>query len=344
MIEIDFLKASETEKSADAITLRFTRPDTGGLAVCVIDAGHQDMGDEVLAHIAQRYGTTYIDLVVSTHPDANHINGLKRVMIGAKVNELFLHLPGSHGYSSPDVKADVADELASLARSQGVTVTEPFAGLQRFGGALTVVGPSAGYYESLLAEAVSPAWAIRAMGYKLAELLKAAQEAARVALFGAPVETLLDDAGGTTPCNNTSVILQLVVDGRRTLFTGDAGVPSLARAADFMDATGLSARPLSVFQAPHHGSRHNLDAHLLDRLFGPPMSADGTRRYNAIISAADRAPKHPSPKVTNALKRRGCFVATTERSHIWYSQNAPFRTGYGPADDQPWLDESQTND
>jgi beta-lactamase superfamily II metal-dependent hydrolase len=137
----------------------------------------------------------------------------------------------------------------------------------------------------------------------------------------------------------------LHIDDRRLMFTGDAGIPALARAAERYESTfcDFSENPLSFFQPPHHGSRHNLGPTILDRLLGDPSYPFGPGTF-ACISSAKAAPKHPSPKVVNALARRGCRVAATEGANLWLHYEAPPREEYGPLTHLPILDESDDDD
>lgn len=192
------------------------------------------------------------------------------------MGELLLHLPANHGYAQ-NVWGDAVPELRSLTRRYGVPITEPFAGLQRFDGALTILGPTQNYYRELLAQYVEE---VRAGKSVAASLGVALEQLAKRALATLPfVETLGED-GVTSPCNNSSVITYWRMDGKRLLLTGDAGIPALRHATDLpMSAGHGAATPLDFVQAPHHGSRRNLAPSLLDDLLGPrhaPFSATTT--------------------------------------------------------------------
>jgi beta-lactamase superfamily II metal-dependent hydrolase len=156
-------------------------------------------------------------------------------------------------------------------------------------------------------------------------------------LAALPAETL-DDTGETTPRNNTSVITQLAVDGRRLLFTGDAGIPALHAALDYAELSYLTSEPLDFLDVPHHGSRRNLGPTILDRLLS------GQGGVTAVVSASKSAPKHPSPKITNALMRRGCEVYTTEDGQKWYHIGDVPARGWGVAQPVPPLDEADDED
>lgn len=335
MYEIDFLPVGDGERSGDAIAVRFTRPDTGRHAVMIIDGGFQDDGDALVEHVQEWYGTSYVDLVVSTHPDGDHIGGMGRLMRRLHVGTLWIHRPTLHGYPG-NSGAEPSEELVTLAAAQGTQVAEPFTGMSGFGGALTVAAPTGAWYEQMLAEqAVTAKTAsVPSFGARLAE---GAVRLARRALDALPVETLYDDDGGTNPRNNSATVLDLAVDGRRFLFTSDVGVPALHHAADYLEASGRTAIELHFIQGLHHGSRHNVDRNILDRLLG---SAGQAPWRTAYISATENAPKHPHPKVTNAMMRRGCSVYTNERGAIHHhSPDAPDR-GWPPLAPLPPRDES----
>lgn len=322
MYEIDFLPVGDGEHSGDAIAVRFTRPDTGEHAVIIIDAGFQDDGDAIVEHVQEWYGTSYVDLVVSTHPDGDHIGGMGRVMRRLNVGALWIHRPALHGHPG-NSGSDPAEELVALATAQGAPVFEPFTGVTAFGGALVVAAPSGPWYEQMLDEQASTAKSAAASTFFGARLAERAVRFARRALDALPTETLFDDDGGTNPRNNSATVLDLAVDGRRFLFTSDVGVPVLHSAIDYLEVIGRTAIDLRFIQAPHHGSRHNLDRNVLNRILGAPGQAAWRTAY---ISVTNDAPKHPHPKVTNALMRRGCQVYTNEGGAIHHhSLDAPDR-------------------
>ena len=165
------------------------------------------------------------------------------------------------------------------------------------------------------------------------------------ALEWLPSEETLTDNGTTSARNKSSVVTLLDVDDQHVLFTGDAGQRALSRVVDEYEArVGLfSAYPLHVLQVPHHGSRRNVGPTLLDLILGPRWQ--GYTDTSAIVSAAKDAPKHPSPKVTNALQRRGATVVVTAGQTICHRSAAtPPRPGWGPAAPVPPLAEGDDLD
>ncbi|ALV40848.1 hypothetical protein AU252_06445 [Pseudarthrobacter sulfonivorans] len=338
MIEIDFLPVENPDESStrsgDAIAARFTPPGSSTPVVVVFDAGFTDIGDSLANHIEQHYNTTHIDYVVSTHPDADHINGLITLLDRCTVGELLMHLPWLHTSNAGELSNyEKIAELYLKAKKSGVTITEPFEGITRGGGALQILGPTVDLYRESLNEELShyaegnaSFSSLFASAGPLATLKKTLERA--LALF--PVETLTD-TDDTSPRNQASVITLLDVDGRRHLLTGDAGIRGLNNAADAYENTygALGASPLSFIQAPHHGSHHNVGPTVLDRLLGPKEQGFGAPTI--FISSARLSEKHPSPRVTNAFGRRGGRVYVTEGKIIGHSHNAPARSGWSSA-------------
>jgi beta-lactamase superfamily II metal-dependent hydrolase len=133
-----------------------------------------------------------------------------------------------------------------------------------FEGMIQFLGPAEDYYDELVSEQVLLRESARAAG----GLLTATRTLGQRLLTHLPVEVPFSDGEGTSPRNNTSIITMLEVDGRRLLFTGDAGVPALERAWDHVEALALGTYAPTFAQIPHHGSRRNASSALLDRLYG----------------------------------------------------------------------------
>ena len=341
MYEVDFLPIEKTgelgSKSGDAIGMRFTEQLTGRSRVVVIDGGYSHTGEKMVEHVRKWYGTNHIDLMISTHPDQDHINGLATVMDEMTVGELLIHRPHDHVASVDEFSnIEVIDALIGLADEKGVPVSEPFTGLSRFGRQIIILGPTAEYYRQLVEEHLAQvrtgaAAARMGSGGPSGIVTKAADLLERVIAM-LPMESLSED-GETGPRNNSSVLTLLQVDGERMLFTGDAGIPALSAACDEYEILlgGFDSSPLDFFQAPHHGSKRNLSPSLLDRMLGT-QRLRYTQNATSFISSAKQDPKHPSPKVTNALKRRGLDVYATESNIVVHkSSDVPMRPGYSAA-------------
>lgn len=344
--EVDFLGVGNESKSGDAIAIRFGnlhgRRDEQ--TVVVIDGGFSDTGTELVEHIRTHFGTDTVDLVISSHPDQDHINGLEALLNALDVKELWLHQPWLHNQNLADEFADGrltdsslgerlkqnlerAWSLAKLANRKGIVLKEPFTGLTDKSGAVKVLGPCQSYYESLIpdfdgmpARAVASYVADESWFDKTVRSVKA--------FFASWGEDHISDDGQTSAKNNSSVITQLIVDGRRLVFTADAGIQALAHAADQIDGC-YSGAELKLIQIPHHGSRRNIGPKVLNRLIGEPVAQGVKRGVTAIASSAKAGePKHPRKSVINAFLHRGVTVAVTRGSCIRHHFNAPARANW----------------
>src|SRR5688572_29104118 len=169
--EIDFLPVGDESRSGDAIALRFGNLYGGRdeQAVVVIDGGFRDTGTALVEHIRNYYGTDRVDLVVSTHPDSDHVRGLEVVVEELDVRELWMHRPWMHGEVTEGLFRDGrvtpnsvnerlekalnrAMTLERLAMLRGIPIREPFAGVSQFNDKLVVLGPTQSYYQSLLGD------------------------------------------------------------------------------------------------------------------------------------------------------------------------------------------------
>lgn len=353
-LEIDFLPVGDESKSGDAIALRYGNlfGGRGEQTVVVIDGGFKDTGDSVAEHLARYYGTRHVDVLVSTHPDDDHIRGLITLMErdDVTVGEVWLHMPWEHNLTAKlsrtyarresaaegsfDAYVANAQRLYELAVGSGVPVREPFTGVLRSGHGfdLTVVGPDLDYYGELVPDFGATAPVTHGVIAPLRRVAAAVASWAGETLW---IETLTD-AGTTSAANNSSVILLLTDGEHHTLLTGDAGMPALERAIDRLSLLGVHAGEVEFVQVPHHGSRHNVGPTVLDTLFGPKGTS--SRRGTAFCSAAvDGSPRHPAKMVTNAFRRR-CFpVFTTRGSSLLHHRNAPDR-GWPAATPEPLHD------
>lgn len=334
--QVDFLKVGNGETSGDCIALRFGDLHSGSPIkqhVIVIDGGFSDSGEKLVEHIKERFGTTYVDIVISSHLDRDHIGGLTPVIETLGVGKLLMHRPWQHAVRGDgDTQKEMREarmsysqavDLEKLATSKGIEIIEPFAGseLQITSDAyMHILGPDVTYYEELLKEFDHN----KSLASKALETLKV--PASAVGELVRKIQETLDPASetldhvhkNTSAENNSSSIIYFNLYGHRMMFTGDAGVTALHRALDYGEGTGLDFSSLSFLDVPHHGSKHNVDAAFLDRI--------GVK--TAFISATEDSKKHPSPRVTNALVRRGINFFTTEAGNILHHHDAPDRPDY----------------
>jgi len=336
MYDIDFLAVenedSNGSKSGDAIIINVMDEATAEQKRVIIDAGFTATGEKVVDRFRSWYGTNHVDLIISTHPDTDHLNGLLTVIENLDVGELLMHLPWDHhGKAHKLGNYERIEAVYNAAIAKGIKVTEPFTGEVRFGGALRILGPSVGFYEQQLEEAIievdSGAAGSRLTKSMLSTVLAAGVDLLDRTLGHFPVETLTD-VDDTGPRNQMSVVTLIRHGDERMMFTGDAGISALDAAADAYEYNygPFASNPLSFFQAPHHGSKHNLGPTILNRIIGPTNASSVS--IASFVSSAKASKKHPSPKVTNALGRRGAPPMTTEGNDIHTGHS--HRPGYTP--------------
>lgn len=329
--EVEFLPVGNGERSGDAIVLRYgpypLRRETQ--RVVVIDAGYKETAEVVIDWLDRHYQTDHIDLMISTHPDQDHINGLVVLAEELTVGQIWMHQPWNHSAAvqagrlvefsnrTGEVAAGLsgASELEDVASHRDIPIVEPFTGLTFDGDVIEVLGPTEDYYESLL-----PFEPPTTTSNVVAKVLAAAGGVATRVMESLNIETLREEGGVVSARNNSSVITLLRLNGKQMLLTGDAGVDALDPAVDNLHLRGLTGGALDVVQLPHHGSRRNVGARILNDLLGsyPTTFKVGS----GIVSAAKDSPKHPNPKVTNAFVRRGYPVYSTEGNSFSFTYNS----------------------
>ena len=340
--EVDFLPVGSGDKSGDAIVLRYG--EAGSYKVMVVDGGTKESGQKIVDHIKEHYGTTHVDYLVNTHPDADHASGLEVVLEQLTVGEVWVHRPWEYAEEIRHWFKDgrITDEslasrlkdllshayrLEELADEKGIPVYEPYAGAKI--GDFYVLSPDQDWYLELVpqfnktpeARSVSMAEAVKSFG------LRALEKMASWVDEHWHIETLSED--GETSCENeSSVVLYANLDGRGVLLTGDAGIQALGRACDYAAALGLDLVSSRFIQVPHHGSRNNVAPSVLNRFVGPKNTQGTAATKTAFVSASKDSEVHPRKVVTNAFLRRGADVHQTKGQSKRHSHNMPNREGW----------------
>ncbi|TCQ79549.1 hypothetical protein EDF68_104131 [Ochrobactrum sp. BH3] len=336
--EIDFLPVGNS--NGDAICVRYGSADTG-YKIHVIDGGYVDTGKTIIDHIAKYYGDPgFIDNVVLSHADNDHVTGLLSVVEHFDVGALWMNRPwlyaseildSFHGnYTVEGLKETIREaypllaELEDIAIAKGIPILEVFAGKQI--GPFTVLAPSRERYLGLIPEfSRTPAsYAKPIKGGILGAIVEAAK--ALVAFFETwDDEKLAENPPACTAANESSVV-QLARFGEKTaLFTADVGPVGLNEAADVAAHFGLLSHPTFV-QVPHHGSRRNVTPSVLNRWLGEPLPA-GSERGTAFCSVGSGKPEYPRRRVQNAFLRRGYGVVSNRENWICHFDEIPNRQG-----------------
>lgn len=353
--EIDFLPVGK-DKSGDAILVRYGNL-TGTRAeqkVVLIDAGYPETGNTVVEHLATYYRTNELDLVISTHPDQDHVGGLETVLNKCAVRQLWMHLPWNHTKYIAEMFAhgrvtdqsittalrkslDEAHDLEAIATKYGIPIIEPFAGTSFDNNSVYVLGPTKAFYEGLL-----PAFRCTPEPKQEMNLLKGlfagATEFIKTLAEGWDIETLGTPSEDTSAENNSSTVLLFQFGDQCALLTADAGLPALTPALQILQNAQYDLSKITLVQVPHHGSARNLSADFLDGLLGARQTHETPTRTAFVSVAKPDDPKHPSKKVTNAFRRRGAPVHATAGNAKCHFKSAPARA-WGPSTPLPLYSE-----
>jgi len=341
--EVDIHAVGEESSSGDAIALRFgnflTNPSDQ--YVVVIDGGFKSSGEKLVKRIKEEYKTTQVDLVISTHPDRDHINGIQVILEELTVKELWMHTPWNISESiksmaeirdmsplsfSSTIKKSLqaAYDLEKLAIQKGVKIVEPFEGTSKFGNRIHVLGPSLDYYYELVSQFEdSPS------NLSLSTMV---QKVKKTMTEFWHKDELTDPSDDDVNARNNSSVITLAQLEDTFLFLGDSGVPAITNAVNYTDSKNFDLKTkIKYLHVPHHGSKRNLGPSILNRIIGPILPKDQKIGKTAFISAAPNHPKHPSKRVRNALIRRGLNVSETCGSdHCYKSTDVQLRPGWVP--------------
>lgn len=335
MYEIDFHRVGEGSKSGDAITLRYQK--NGTWHVVVVDGGYTGTGEALCEHIKKYYQTRHVDYVISTHPDNDHMCGLRPILENLSVGQLWMHVPRVHAeailplfhsrrWLAPNLTEELeskyfyVEELIDLARRQRTPVYEPYSGSRI--GAFTVLSPTKEMYEGLLPQFRDTPKPdqdrLQRLGHWLAGIgRRPGSPEIRDVYEDWDTETLLD-GGITSAENESSVVLLGELPGRTLLLTGDVGLKGLNAAAHFALSIGKTIQRPNIFQVPHHGSRNNISPAWLDYIVGPVVAQGAKAPVNCVVSAGAEDQHHPRQVVVNALQRRGAPPQSTKQGMLYF--------------------------
>lgn len=371
-LEMDVRAVGENSDSGDCIVVRFgnlhgARSD---YKLILIDGGFADDGKAAVKFIWDQFRTSHIDLIISTHPDSDHINGIKAVLEdqSVSVGMLWMHTPWYHNQElskalsgnplahvhlteKQRASLSTAQQVEVIARKRGIPIQEPFAG-DVFGdnlGSITVLGPSEVYYESLVEELSEDHATLTENQSMVGGIIKSAIALAKRLMEGWGIETLTDPkVDATSPRNNSSTVLLIRTETGTVfspattsiLLTADSGTPALESAMSFAYAHDIYLSKCDVQQVPHHGSRRNVGPTILNDLVGPKKLTRGSTHMTVFVSCAKENPedKHPNPRVTNAYWRRGAKVYTTGGKSFWFQYGSCPSRGGGPVEPFPFYE------
>lgn len=337
--EIDFIPVDSGKKNGDAIAIRIT--ENGNTKIYVIDGGTKTSGQMIVEHVKKHYNTETVDFLINTHPDLDHISGLRVVMEQLNVKELWLHKPWDHAHEIIDDILDnrvtinsltnrlqdslkIAKQLEDMAKERNIPVYEPFQGKSI--GHFIVLSPHSDWYNELIKGFNNMPSSDRSS--MVTEALRKLSNTVNTVFESWNIETLSED-GQTSDKNESSVVLYgQLPNNFKVLLTADAGLKSLDKAYSFALKNGINLSNCNFFQMPHHGGRRNVSPSLLNKLIGPILPEGTNPSKTAFVNTSKDHPDHPKKSVTNAFQRRGAKVIATNGQAKCKHWGYPAREGW----------------
>lgn len=316
----------------------------------LVDAGNYQDGETILAHIRRYYENPVINLAIVTHPDDDHFGGFVKMleMLSAgdedaiSIERFWLNNPQNHVTVSQvknNIKPSTLNQrvaqlfdhvdsnLLDLIDQMNIPVNDKFAQVvlrkNRFTGRIdmaplkdkdfpcfTIIGPTKAYFKKL-----APYMRydnLKGYSYDAKDDDEAFTPTATC------LSKALDDAADDGSVHNQSSLMFLFEpeDGRKYLFTGDAGVEAFA---NIPKTHQYAIKNLYWLKVPHHGSKHNLDSKTILHL-RPKVAYISTEKQGHYLNQC----------TINALKQIGCKVYSTHRDNSNFLHNGQ-REGYTTA-------------
>ncbi|TDA66978.1 MAG: DNA internalization-related competence protein ComEC/Rec2 [Clostridia bacterium] len=253
--------------------------DGGGMAM-PLPGSDFDVGKDVVVPFLVRQGVHRVDLLASTHPDADHIQGLETVLASLPVSLAVMPPPEwfDHGY----------DNFLSLAGYRETTATADRTGLTPAGG----LGSSAaaprmsGLFLPRAPVPVSPV----TRGYQLQ-----LDPAVRIEVL----HPEHDFAGTHSDDNNASLVLRVSYGQVSFLLTGDVEEEGMKELLE-------EKMPLTstVLLLPHHGSRYSFVPEFY-RAVNPAAVVVQAGEHNTF--------GHPAPEVVTYWTEHGVPLYRTDQ-------------------------------
>jgi competence protein ComEC len=278
-------------------------------ATVLIDGGRTGQGD-VVADFVKRWAGGHLSAVIATHPDADHIGGLPRVLERCEVEKFYYNEPPDLRKATLTARRLVEEhsdsyvgELLEKSLLMAMNLKEA---LRRNG-----ITP-----QSVLAKKY---WKfgdvrLRVLNPTTPRLAEAWRELESQKRLLREVDRLEKSFGGaiteTSAQNDASVVLELEYKGRPyALFAADASSQVLREVTNGKSYTFL--------KVPHHGSQTGLDYDLFEQL-APRV---------AYISVGPNPYGHPDRGVLEALRTVGATTYCSEKTKSCW-RDCP-RGGFG---------------
>lgn len=352
MVEIDFLPASSEKKSGDSILIRtgffnYKNPRLNDQTVILIDSGYEECANTITNHLKKVYYTKKIDYVFITHPDEDHLSGLKELLLQNEITikHVFIHDPWEHAKTVFERSDDnrrtfrsvksrmekgfpLLSEVFELLDDRKISYNEIFSDkvVPLDGGYyVDILGPSQQFYEKLIFEYTE---SLNKPSYSQQDIYQ------RRLCNALLVKKYFVDNPSTSQKNESSMILLLAKKENKEplcLFSGDAGARAYIGAIHNINQYRIPIKNVPYVQLPHHGSIKNVQKWFFDFF----------KNSSFIVSASSgEIEKHPSPLLVNyiCLKMGSSIYQVTESNGLRCTfDDAPDRPGWSSAESMDYM-------
>jgi beta-lactamase superfamily II metal-dependent hydrolase len=311
MFQIEMLPAQR----GDALWLTYGEPERPRHVL--VDAGPSETIGTLVPELERRIKAlpgraNRLELLTTTHIDADHIQGIVSLLSGPGRLALFrdIWFNGFEHLAPQTLGGPDGEQLTGLLKTDparwnkafgGGPVMVPDAGppaIELAGGLkLTLLSPTAAGLERLI-----PKWEreCRKAGLLPGHGAEVPPAARRDDILGFDVDVLASAkyARDRAEANGSSIAFIAEFDGKRVLFAADAHSEVLVES---LDRLGPGPHDFTAVKLSHHGSQANLGPALLERI----------RSRNWLVSTNGAKFRHPNPE---ALAR----VITTQRKPVFH--------------------------
>lgn len=290
---------------ADCCLVLLTKGD--GKFFMVIDCGKPKHSQKIINEINMIFeneNLEHIDVLLLTHFDNDHVGGMKEVCtaFGNQIRELWVHgiseiikkpkkkkeyksdsimpsesddLVGSMVFNAEDEKNKILiqtieqeEALISEAKYLKIPIKKPVANsspVPTFP-EIQILGPTQEYLSKLYPQIndLKDFFVVETVAESIDELIPSDPFIHLDSIIKINV----------TPVNLASVVILITIEGKKFLFTGDAGIKS------FMAIPNYEEHLKGVYwlKVPHHGSINNINSDLI-KLFAPSYAYISGKKY-----------------------------------------------------------------
>lgn len=311
--EVHFLKLGD----ADSIIIAYKKSVDSDLMLVLVDAGNVSDSDKIKQEIWNNWQCQYVDLAILTHPDKDHKGGFFGLLQSKDftIKEFWLFFPwerhvGALPPSEPAIETPTFEDcfkvynhptddtlnLLQLLSNKKIPVKDAYQGIESANIPIKIVGPSLEFADRNARMMVSDF-------NEISDDSKFEAYVEKAEMTDEEAKSVIDTEDDDTSATNMSSLILLFNPERKFLLTGDASRASLMSILS-EHTSSLSG---AVLKIPHHGSKHNLNTEIIEKL-APQQSA--------ICACGSQ--KHPNNSIVYWLSKYG-NVYLTEKGAFYYT-------------------------